>query len=139
MKNAQSHHKVQEILQKTNGQVKTAEAAIRTLIERDHTFLLGLVEPYLSGIIGHAIERARKLPPARMPLDFGDKAEPLPKKIIKPRTKKMPENDALGNVLDAMAQKFSASQGQKKPEKASAQHVTSLQALATKQFGKKKH
>ncbi len=138
MKAAQTHQKIQEILQKTNGQVKLTESAIRTLIERDHAFVLGLVEPYLSGIIGHAIERARKLPPARVPIEFGDKTEPLPKKIIKPKAKKTTENDALGGVLDALAQKFSATQNQKRPEKASQQHVDSMQALAKKQFGKKK-
>jgi hypothetical protein len=90
MKAAQTHQKIQEILQKTNGQVKLTESAIRTLIERDHAFVLGLVEPYLSGIIGHAIERARKLPPARVPIEFGDKTEPLPKKIIKPAPRKRP-------------------------------------------------
>lgn len=131
-----AQHKVQEIFQKSGGQSKVTETAIRTLIARDHTFLLGLVEPYLHGIIAHAIERARKEPVKKAPPVMPQ--QPLPKKIVKAKTLKPVKNDALGNILDTMAQKFSDSQTSKKPAQASKAHVSTMQALAKNQFGKKK-
>src|SRR4051812_20798505 len=52
--------KVKDILTKAKGNAKLTEQAVLTLIGRDHKFLLSMTEPYLSGIIAHAIERGRK-------------------------------------------------------------------------------
>jgi hypothetical protein len=145
MKALESHARIQEILRKTDGQTKLTEQAIRQLITRDHDFLQGLVDPYISGIIAHAIERARKTPAVKRqtPRETSYTTnkepvrEPLPKKIVKARNTKTLGNDQLSGVLDALADQFAQDQNHKKPAKASDAHIKTMQSLAKKSFGKK--
>ena len=128
---ANAQHRIHEILHKSGGQVKVTETAVRALAARDHTFLLALVEPYLHGIIAHAIERARKEPPRRPPLTRD--LEPLPKKTVKAKNKSV-SADVLKGVLDTMAERFSEDAPPAvKTKQASAAHIQSMQALAKKQ------
>ncbi len=131
---ANAHHRIQEIFRKSGGQNKLTETAIRTLIARDPAFLLSLVEPYLGGIIAHAIERARKEPTPRPAVKR--EVSPLPKKTVKA---KAPSKDALKDVFDSLAKNFSdTEEAPKKQKQASQEHVKTMQAIAKKQFGKKK-
>jgi hypothetical protein len=126
-----SDQKIRDILSKAKGQTKLTEQAVRTLIERDHKFLLELVTPYLDGIIAHSIDRARKATGLAEP-----KIEPLPKTLRKskpapaPAAKPLPEG-GLDSLLSAWAKKFDTDE---KPasKKASAQHIDAIRALSKK-------
>lgn len=126
----QADRKIKEILTKTHGQSKLAEQAIHQLIEKDHGFLLSLVQPYLNGIILHGIERARKSTGLREPA--GPKtAAPLPKTAAKPKAAPQFSGNAVDGLMKAWAKKFenetpASEQGAKK---VSQKHLDAMSAL----------
>lgn len=137
------HATIESILAKSGGQIKVAEQAVRNLAAGDHAFLLGLVEPYLNGIIAHALERARKDKPilsAGRP-SMARHFDQLPKKVrpASPKTKAV-SKDVLGEVMNVLAQNFTVDEAKVQPAvKASDKHVNTLKALAKKNYqsGKK--
>lgn len=125
-----------EILSKVNGQGKLAEQAIRTLITRDPKFLQSLVEPYLDGIILHAIERARK-PQDRQTAASGTGA--MPKVTRKPATaSQAPAQKLSGKGMDGLMAAWAKSFEKDAPpagrdsKKVSASHLAAIQALVKK-------
>lgn len=121
-----------EILAKVNGQSKLAEQAILTLVKRDPQFLLSLVDPYLNGIILHAIERAKK--PTSASVAKTSKTA-LPKTLRKPVA--TPQNipaKGLDGMMKAWAKSFEkdAPPPSKDGKKVSADHIKALQALVKK-------
>ncbi len=124
--------KIREILEKAKGQAKLTEQAVRTLIERDHKFLLELVTPYLDGIIAHSIDRARKgtglaEPPAPK------KPEPLPKVVKKSKAPTKPASSGgLDGLLDAWAKKFETDEKPSNGKKVSERHIDAIKALSKK-------
>lgn len=55
-----SMNKVRQALHDANGDTKVASHAILELCVNDPNFLLGITEPFLRGIIGHALTQATK-------------------------------------------------------------------------------
>lgn len=123
-----------EILSKVNGQSKLAEQAMLTLVKRDPKFLLSLVDPYLNGIILHAIERAKK------PLTkatASKQAAALPKTTV--RKTAAPQNissKGMDGMMKAWAKSFEkdAPPPNKDGKKVSAAHIKALQALTKKKY-----
>ncbi len=136
----QSDRKIKEILTKTNGQSKLAEQAIRALTEKDHGFLLSLVQPYLGGIILHGIERARKLSGIKEPVATSKPAkEVLPKVAAK---SKSAEPSFTGNALDGLMKAWAKRFDDGKPaevgsKNVSQKHMDAMNALV-KNTGKTK-
>lgn len=134
MKAEQADRKIKEILSKTHGQGKLAEQAIRTLIERDHTFLLSLVEPYLDGIILHGIERARKMTGLKEPA-ASTQAKKVSTALPKTHAKQKagPESfsgSAVDGLMKAWAKKFDADMPPEAgSKKVSQKHLDALNAL----------
>lgn len=130
----QADRKIKEILTKTHGQGKLAAQAVRTLVERDHAFLLSLVEPYLDGIILHSIERARKTTGLKEPAAASQAKKTstaLPKTHAKPKSSSETfSGSAVDGLMKAWAKKFDA---EKPPEagtkKVSQKHMDALSAL----------
>lgn len=123
-----SDRKTREILSKVNGQAKLAEQAMRALCERDPLFLQNLVEPYLNGIIAHAIDRARKPTGLKEP----KAAAPLPKKAAAPRQAKPLPSGGMGNLMQALAKSFEQNTPKDQPpagKKVSQKHVDAMNAL----------
>lgn len=50
--------RVRDALEKSSGNHLKAQRLILSLLEKDHTLLLGLVSPHLHGIIAHALQHA---------------------------------------------------------------------------------
>ena len=136
MSNAYSDNKIKDILTKVNGQGKLAEQAIATLAQRDLPFLHALVQPYLSGIISHAIERARKSTGIKeSPIDL------LPKKAMtskSPAPKSAVSNAAVsGNTMDNLMKAWAKGFEQDQPTapgsaKVSQNHIDVLKSLVKK-------
>ena len=127
-----AERKTKEILIKVNGQAKLAEQAMRTLIQRDPAFLLSLVELYLSGIITHAIERARKPSGLKEPKPAAaTSAKVLPKK---PATAKAVTGNTMDSMMKAWAKSFEkdAPQANEPGKKVSANHLAAMHALIKK-------
>lgn len=129
-----SDRKIKEILARVNGQGKLAEQAIVTLVQRDPQFLLSLVHPYLSGIILHGIERARKQPAGAAPSPV-TRPQPLPKKTATAKAApKAVSGNTMDNLMKALAKGFDeqsdtpAAKG-KTPGKVSQSHLDALQAM----------
>lgn len=140
MSTEQIDRKIKDILTKTHGQGKLAEQAIRTLVQKDHAFLLGLVEPYLSGIILHGIERARKgtglKEPAAVP--SAPAKTPMPKVAAKPKPSPEFSGSAVDGLMKAWAKKFEAdAPTETSSKKVSQKHIDAMSALI-KNPGKKK-
>jgi len=127
--------KIKEILAKTHGQGKVAEQAIRTLIEKDHAFLLSLVQPYLNGIILHGIERARKATGLKDPAATAKaaaKTAPLPKTAAKQKANAEAafSGSAVDGLMKAWAKKFESEAPQtNEPKKVSQKHLDAMSAL----------
>lgn len=125
--------KTREILAKANGQAKLAEQAMTTLLQRDHAFLLSLVQPYLSGIITHAIERARKPSGLKEPVAKTPAAPkaPAPRPAVKPVS-----GGGMDAMMKAWAKSFDKDAAPAKADgkKVSADHLAAMQALIKKKF-----
>lgn len=122
-----------EILAKVNGQSKLAEQAMLTLVKRDPKFLQSLVEPYLSGIILHAIERVKK--PA------SSASAPSATRTAMPKVERKPVSaprDIPAKGLDGMMKAWAKSFDKDAPppstdgKKVSANHIKALQAMIKK-------
>jgi len=126
-----SDRKTREILTKVNGQAKLAEQAIQALIQRDPAFLQSLVEPYINGIILHAIERNRKPAGVKEP-----KVAPAMPKTTTKRPAPAPQAVAknLDSMMNAWAKSFEKDTPQPTPggKKVSAKHLEAMQALIKK-------
>ena len=137
---------------KVNGQSKLAEQAIHALTQRDPAFLHSLVEPYLNGIIAHAIDRTRKQTGIKEPVTSRVSApmQAAPKAAspaaVKKPVKPAPEPVMSGNSLDGLMQAWAKgfdrnTSGDKAPEtkpgKVSQSHLDALKAMAVKTTGKK--
>lgn len=126
--------KIKEILTKVQGQGKLAEQAVRALAEKDHSFLLSLVEPYLNGVILHGIERARKSTGLKEPSASKQTSQTLPKTTVKPTAKKqtvqaLPTGD-MDHLMKAWAKSFETGKATKEPgQTVSQKHVDALKAL----------
>ena len=131
--------KIKEILTKTQGQSKLAEQAVRSLAEKDHTFLMGLVQPYLSGIILHGIERARKATGIKEPVaaKTSAKSGPLPKTAAKAKPAGEFSGSAVDGLMKAWAKKFDGDTPAPSNKKVSQKHLDAMNALV-KNPGKKK-
>lgn len=131
-----SDRRIRDILTKVNGNAKLAEQAIMNLLTRDPNFVLSLVEPYLNGIIAHAIDRARKGTGIKEPATKKTVAqEPLHKRTVgtaKPaqRPQNIPSSNMDG-LLAAMAKQFEANSKPAQPgdKKVSQKHLQAMQAL----------
>ena len=125
-----SDSKIRDILSKANGQAKLAEQAINTLAQRDLAFLHSLVQPYLNGIVMHAIERARKPTGLKEP-----KAAPLPKKAAAPKPSPQAfSGNTMDNLMKALAKGFEQNE-QLKPagaKKVSQNHIDVLKSMIKK-------
>ncbi len=123
-----------EILAKVNGQNKLAEQAMLTLIKRDPQFLQSLVEPYLNGIILHAIERVKK-PASRTSAPVAARSAAMPKVERKPAPA---PRDIPAKGLDGMMKVWAKSFDKDAPapsadgKKVSANHIKALQAMIKK-------
>ena len=127
--------KIKDILAKAKGQAKLTDQAVRTLIERDHKFLLELVTPYLDGIIAHSIDRARKATGIAEPTApvHKKKPEPLPKVVKKAKApaKSLPAG-GLDGLLDAWAKKFDVEEKPTNGKKVSSRHIDAIKAISKK-------
>lgn len=123
--------KVKDILTKANGQGKLAEQGIRTLIDKDHKFLLSLVTPYLDGVVAHAVERARKQTQLKEPPVAKPAAKPkekLPIKTIKPDA-----SISIDKLMKNWAEKFDSNTD----GKVSQNHMNAMNALVKKNYSRK--
>jgi hypothetical protein len=127
-----SDRKIKEIMSKVNGQGKLAEQAVMALLQRDPIFLQSLVEPYLDGIILHAIERARKASGLKEPKPSRE----LPKKVLPSKTSEKPtvSNNTMDNLMKAWAKEFEDNAPQPKPgaKKVSQSHIDVLTSMMKK-------
>lgn len=133
MDNAFVDRKIKDILTKAKGQGKLTEQAVRTLLARDPQFLQALVDPYLDGIIAHAIERARRAV-GSAESSITKKSAALPKKTLPPKPHSAPAR-ALDNLLDAWAKKFDqtpAPPPATKGAKVSSRHLDAMKSLIKK-------
>lgn len=123
-----SDRKIKELLAKTNGQSKLAEQAIHTLAQRDLVFLHSLVQPYLNGIISHAIERAHKSTGIKKNVP-----SPLPRKAVPQppvAASKLMSGNAMDNLMKAWASKFETDEPQNTGcNKVSQNHIDVLKSL----------
>ena len=127
--------KVKDILTKAKGNAKLTEQAVLTLIERDQKFLLSLTEPYLSGIIAHAIERGRKQANIKTTTIPAPKTSPLLQKPAKSKTKAPSTEGSLDKALKAWAEGFDKTESKEKPKttgKVSQKHMDAMNALVSK-------
>lgn len=124
--------KTKEIMIKVQGQSKLAEQALLSLAQKDHAFLFSLVQPYLNGIITHAIERARgRSESPRKPEAATPKTAPK-----RPATARPMPATGMDNVMAAWAKSFEQGQAPQKAEgqKVSSEHLNAMQALIKKKI-----
>ena len=136
MSRSYARQKVKQALRVSEGDTKQASRDIIELCVRDHEFLLGLTEPFLRGIIGHALKNAGA--------DISDAPGAKPKKEAAPRVldvEAMGKATGLGadivkNVLGSGGHKFGTQDRTRgtlgKKTKASSKHVDALRAIAEK-------
>jgi hypothetical protein len=128
--------KVKDILTKAKGNAKLTEQAILTLIERDQKFLLSLTEPYLSGIIAHAIERGRKQANIKLTQPAPLKPSPLLTKTPKGKVAVKPlAESSLDKALKVWAEGFDKTEIKDRPKtnsKVSQKHMDAMNALVSK-------
>ncbi len=130
--------KIKDILTKAKGNGKLTEQAVMTLIERDHKFLLSLTQPYLSGVVAHAIGRGRKQTNIKEPAPTLIKT---PTKAKTPAVKPMPVRNvprgSIDKALDAWAKKFETTDEKPAAKKVSQKHLDAMSALVKKNYSKK--
>lgn len=122
-------------LRKAGGNTKQAEAILREQLKRDPDLLLGLAEPYLNGILTHALQRAAKgLPLSDQPAkEVVKKQEALPKTklsdIQRSTNKPLPKQgmDGLIKALAGTMDKKDKSGATAKPSQA---HIDAINQMA---------
>lgn len=136
MSRSYARQKIKQALRVAEGDTKQASRDIIELCVRDHEFLLGLTEPFLRGIIGHALKGAGELKP-------GEGAEKA-KREVTPKVLEVEEMakatglgaDIVKNVLGSGGHKFGTQDRTRstlgKKTKASSKHVDALRAIAEK-------
>lgn len=127
-----------EILTKVNGQSKLAEQAMLTLVKRDPKFLLSLVDPYLGGIVLHAIERAKK-PQTKSASSVRNQQTAMSKtSASKTSARKDSSQNLSSKGMDGMMKAWAKSFEKDAPpsnldgKKVSAAHIKALHALSKK-------
>ena len=125
--------RVKDALEKSGGNHLKAQRLILSWMEKDHTLLLGLVDPHVQSIITHAISHVTQPP----------RKAPLPKKI----SIKDQESGEFGSaVLDSLRGKSGETgtfgeatpRGIPRPGKTSKAHVDAINTIVSASRSKDK-
>ena len=112
--------RVKEVLAMANGNRAEAERILKQLIEREPKFLRELVDPFLPGIIAHALGGGA----VRSSSSQGQ----APKKL---------DTAQLSDVMKTLGKQLGESSTEARPQ-ASANHANALQAMMAAQAQRKK-
>jgi hypothetical protein len=117
--NENARSRITEIVTRAGGDKRAADAAIRTLVKRDHAFLLDLVEPFLDGIVAHALA-------GKTSTSQGNGFTEIP-------------NSRMNEIVRGMTAKLGVSPDAAPPrQKTSAGHADTIRALAAAQARNRK-
>jgi hypothetical protein len=109
------------IVAKSNGSRAQADKAIRTLAIQDHAFLLGLVHPFLDGIVAHALNSS------------------MPQPIRAPGSKPSLSASALDDLVRSMRLNIEGSGPTPAPSHSDPEaHADTIRALAAAQAQRRK-
>lgn len=123
-------------LRKAGGNKKQAELILRQQVAKDPDLLLGLSEPYLNGILSHALQRAAKgLPLSDQPVqEKVKKPEPLPKQHIRDIRRKKPTKHIPKKGMDGLIKALAGTVEKKDKNapkaKASQAHIDAITQMA---------
>ena len=117
--NDKTRSRIAEIVTRSGGDKRAADAAIRALARRDHAFLLDLVEPFLDGIIAHALAGGK-------PTGQAGRSAEVP-------------NERMNEIVRGMTAKLGVSGDAAPPrQQTSAGHADTIRALAAAQARNRK-
>ena len=125
-------NEIKNALTRSGGNAKQAESLIREQIKKDPTLLFGLTEPYLGGILTHAIQRAAKGMPISDVPDTSEKTKPLPKtplSKIRPTKPKPISRGGMDGLVKALAGNV-GKDGKQEKKKPSQAHVDAIKQMA---------
>ena len=130
MSRAYADKKIKQALQVNDSDVKRTSRDIIELCVRDHDFLLGITEPFLRGIIGHAVQRVAK--PA---LKKSETPAPKTLDIEKLSAETGLGADIVKTVMGSKGHKFGTQDKTRstlgRKTKASKKHVDAMKMLAS--------
>jgi hypothetical protein len=120
MLSSSAQTRIKEVLGIAKGNRAEAERILKQLIDREPKFLRELVDPFLPGIIAHALGGG-----AMRPVGVSERA---PKKL---------DTSQLSDVMKTLGKQLGESSPETRPA-ASANHTNALQAMMDAQASRKK-